>query len=78
MNQALSQQKSSTDTDKEKQYASILASVNKSQSSVNTSNTQQLIQKNKLSSTTSKEKIVNILVQESINEIFLLYFFNES
>jgi hypothetical protein len=71
MNQALSQQKSSTDTDKEKQYASILASVNKSQSSVNTSNTQQLIQKNKLSSTTSKEKIVNILVQESINEIFL-------
>ena len=71
MNQALSQKKVSTDTDKDKQYASILASVNRNQSTTNTSSTQELIQKYNLSSQSDPKKIVEILAQESINQIFL-------
>jgi len=69
MNQALSQKKESTDTDKEKQYANILASINRSQSTTNSSSTQQLIQKYKLSSQSDPKKIVAILAQESVNQI---------
>jgi|694.fasta_scaffold26065_3 hypothetical protein len=69
MNQALSQKKESTDTDKEKQIASILASVSRSQSTINTSSTQQLIQKYKLTSQSDTKKIVEVLAQESVNQI---------
>ena len=71
MNQALSQKKESTDTDKDKQYATILASVNRNQSTINTSSTQELIQKYNLSSQSDPKKLVEILAQESINQIFL-------
>lgn len=71
MNQALTQKKEATDTDKDKQYANILASVNKSQRETNTSSTQQLIQKYGISFTTNPKQIGEILAQESINQIFL-------
>ena len=71
MNQALTQKKEATDTDKDKQYANILASVNKSQTETNTSSTQQLIQKYGISFTTNPKQIGEILAQESINQIFL-------
>jgi hypothetical protein len=69
MNQSLSQKKESTDTHKDEQYASILASVNKSQSTINTSSTQQLIQQYKLNSQSDPNKILIILAQESINQM---------
>jgi len=71
MNKALSQNKESTDKDKDKQYASILASVNRNQSSINTNSTQQLIQKHKLSVSTSPAKIGEILALELINKQLL-------
>jgi len=71
MNQALTQKKEATDTDKDKQYANILASVNKRQSSTDTSSTQQLIQKYGISFSTNPKQIGEILAQESINQILL-------
>ena len=71
MNQALSEKKESSGTNKEKQYASILASVNRNQSSINTNSTQQLIQKHKLSVSTSPAKIGEILALELINKQLL-------
>ena len=70
MNQALSQKKETTDTEKEKYHAIILASINKSETSSNTSSS-QLIQKYKLSLASDSKKIVEILAQDSINQIFL-------
>ena len=69
MNQSLSQKRESTDTYKDKQYASILASVNSELDNI--SSTQQLIQKYNISLASDPKQVVKILVQETINKILL-------
>jgi hypothetical protein len=69
MNQALSQKKETTDTDKSKLVASILASVNRNQSTTDTSTTQELIQKYNITRQSDPNVIGNILLQQSVNEI---------
>jgi DNA repair exonuclease SbcCD ATPase subunit len=69
MNQALSQKKETTDTDKSKFVASILASVNRNQSTTDTSTTQELIQKYNITRQSDPKKIGAILAEQSVNRM---------